>query len=936
MAKRQGKSTRSRKHSRLVRKWDGRPVEKQQAGTSKLSIRALRAQLEKEPGDAAVRLALADRLLSRNKPEEVCAVLDAPESPLLTGGHDDAHWAAVRMQAFALAKLQRFDAACQLADNAIAEKPDALDFHYIIAYAAGRDGGYTRARIHAQQFIGLHPQAVAGEIDSALAGTAERLHEVYNYLGVALEQEGQLDEAIAAFEAALQERRDYDISWVNLIRCLTAADKGERAATAYREAVNACPRSKTLASLRKKSGQAAHREPLREAKSKPQAAPGTHKPTIALCMIVKNEEEHLTRCLTSAKPLVDQMIVVDTGSTDRTVEIAKSFGASVYHHEWEGNFSKARNISIGYADADWVLILDADEELVPEDFALIRKTLQDTEFRAVSLSVYNYSRLKKMYTSFLPSVRLFRRDMGAFYEGIVHNQLRFPSDEGVLRIPARINHYGYGLSPEVMARKVARTQALLEQQLRENPDNAFAHFNLAQLLRGSEEVPSVAMMDKVIHHAERAVALSSPDHPRERHIHIMALHQLVTAHFNKGSHKRAAEYAHQALAHKPGYLDAILSLGHIHSMDGQLDLARKYYLEYLDRQQSYDEHAETDHVILLHLRSRHNALYGIGLVAEMQGDTAEAIRWYERCIDERDDYIDVHYRLAVMLLAVGQNPRAREELRTELEHHPENVDARVALAEMSLEEGDWAGARVCLRDGLAVAPRNSRLSMDLAKLEYRSKRFKHALSHLETISPTDPAFGSAQRLRADALYELGEYARASVLYDECLKTNPHDFDLLNNQGNCHFRLGEYNEAEAIYRQIIDAGKADTHVYRNLGVTQARMEKVDDAIFTLESYAEMKPDDVETFGFLGDLHFKRQDFRRAIDDYERVLERQPNRPDTLTRLGDCYLQQGALAAALLGYERALEADPEYSPAWSRVRQVREFLVARLNETPAKPS
>jgi tetratricopeptide (TPR) repeat protein len=645
-------------------------------------------------------------------------------------------------------------------------------------------------------------------------------------------------------------------------------------------------------------------------------------------MIVKNEEEHLARCLASAKPLVDQMIVVDTGSTDRTVEIAKSFGAIIHHHEWEGNFSKARNISMGYADTDWIFILDADEELNSADVSLLRDTIRTTEFKAIAVSVYNYSAQKRMYTSFLPSVRFFRRDLGAYYEGIVHNQLRFPGQEGVLRVSARIDHYGYGLAPEVMARKAARTKALLEQQLRENPDNGFAHFNLAQLLRGSEDRPSPEMMDRVIFHAGRAVDLSAVDNPKERHVHLMALHQLVTAYFNKGDHKQAASNAHRALALKPDYLDAIISLGHIHSLDGQFDLARKYYLEYLDRQKSYDEHTEVDHIILLHLRSRHNALYGLGLVSEMQNDPQEAITWYERCIAERDDYLDAHYRLGTAFLQLGEKEKARRALARELELHGTNTDACLALVDLLCDLEEPGEAQATLRDCLERDPQNARLLLRVAQQEFRQRNMSAAQQYLDMIRPDDPLHSQAEKLRADVLYEQGHYVEAIALYEEYLRAYPDDWDIINNVGNCRFRSGDYVGAETLYRRIIDAGRADKHVYRNLGVTLAHMDRIDDAVFALESYAQMEPEDVESAGFLGDLHYGRRDYVRAIDEYEKVLESQPRRPDTLTRLGDCYLNRGAIAAALIGYERALAADPEYRPAWDRLHDIRNYLVARI--------
>ena len=82
---------------------------------------------------------------------------------------------------------------------------------------------------------------------------------------------------------------------------------------------------------------------------------------ISSCLIVKNEAENIARCLESIKSISDEIIVVDTGSTDNTVEIAKSYGARIYFYEWDNNFSNARNFALEKATGDWIIFLDADE-----------------------------------------------------------------------------------------------------------------------------------------------------------------------------------------------------------------------------------------------------------------------------------------------------------------------------------------------------------------------------------------------------------------------------------------------------------------------------------------------------------------------------------------------------------------------------------------------
>jgi tetratricopeptide (TPR) repeat protein len=122
------------------------------------------------------------------------------------------------------------------------------------------------------------------------------------------------------------------------------------------------------------------------------SVPGVPR-SVSLCMIIKNEEEHLARCLHSAKPVVSEMIVVDTGSTDRSKEIAKAFGARVFEIAWEDDFSIARNFSLSKASGDWIFVLDADEMVSPKDYDKFRALIgrPSAEPCAYSIQTRNYT-----------------------------------------------------------------------------------------------------------------------------------------------------------------------------------------------------------------------------------------------------------------------------------------------------------------------------------------------------------------------------------------------------------------------------------------------------------------------------------------------------------------------------------------------------------------
>ncbi len=213
--------------------------------------------------------------------------------------------------------------------------------------------------------------------------------------------------------------------------------------------------------------------------------PGT--PFLSACMIVKNEEDNIARCLASVKNIVDEIVIVDTGSTDRTMEIARSFGANIFEHPWENDFSLHRNQSIDHATGEWVFIIDADEEVViappltPEQAKnMLREFLNYIKAPeccgGVTLNDIQGGRVAMHFNT----TRFFRRG-AVYYEGIVHNTPKIPEgSQSVLCEFIGINHYGYDLTPEKREAKFVRTNTLLKKRLEINPNDYNAMFYLCQ------------------------------------------------------------------------------------------------------------------------------------------------------------------------------------------------------------------------------------------------------------------------------------------------------------------------------------------------------------------------------------------------------------------------------------------------------------------------
>jgi glycosyltransferase involved in cell wall biosynthesis len=200
------------------------------------------------------------------------------------------------------------------------------------------------------------------------------------------------------------------------------------------------------------------------------AAPAAARPDLSLCMIVKNEKDNLPACLASVRGLAGEVIVVDTGSTDGTQDIARSHGARVIQSSWHGDFSRARNESLDAARGRWIIWLDADDRLLDEDkraLIALAKADPDRDPKGYGLRVKN-SRDGGITGSVFNQVRVFPNRPDLRFRAPVHEQILPALEEAgipVEYVAARVIHTGYA-EPEVAKAKQIRNQAILEAQIR--------------------------------------------------------------------------------------------------------------------------------------------------------------------------------------------------------------------------------------------------------------------------------------------------------------------------------------------------------------------------------------------------------------------------------------------------------------------------------------
>lgn len=306
---------------------------------------------------------------------------------------------------------------------------------------------------------------------------------------------------------------------------------------------------------------------------------------ISLCMIARNEEKFLPKCLESVKGLVDEMIVVDTGSDDRTAEIAESFGAKVLHYKWDDDTANARNTGLKEAKEDWVLVLDADEVVAKESFGPIRK-LATKEFDAYYLVQVNYTNnagdinfipLQKKtsysmdFKGFFPVeiIRLFRNNKGIKFTSIVHERLNDSIKKLGLktaRTDVPIHHYQFLKGEDVMKKKQLAFLRLFEKKVKEYPNDAKMRHDMGIIYYNYENDEK-----KAIECFEKAIEIKKD--------YTDPIFSLAAIYARKKDNAKAREMYERALKINPKHSQAHFNLGNIYASEKDYANAIKHYTE---------------------------------------------------------------------------------------------------------------------------------------------------------------------------------------------------------------------------------------------------------------------------------------------------------------------------------------------------------------------
>ena len=293
-------------------------------------------------------------------------------------------------------------------------------------------------------------------------------------------------------------------------------------------------------------------------KNKKKRNPAPPQPLVRLsqCMIVKNEEKNIERALSWAKDVAFEQIVVDTGSTDSTVELAERMGAKVLHFKWVNDFSAAKNYAMDQAKGNWIAILDADEYMPPEDVKDLMSILKKIQSSPELLKIYDslsnsWVQLDdkgKVYTV-LTVQRIFRNRPDLRYEGRIHEAVRL-RNKVVSAENLRIMHTGYAQTAYGEANKMQRNIELLRDEHEREPDDPHIMLYLADSIKaaGTEEARIEAELLFL-----KALASRKPSRPEIRRL----AYDFLIPRFSKNDDKKedAVRLCGEAIAELPNHID---------------------------------------------------------------------------------------------------------------------------------------------------------------------------------------------------------------------------------------------------------------------------------------------------------------------------------------------------------------------------------------------
>lgn len=728
------------------------------------NLRLLELEVAERPDSATVRHHLAQmyRLLGRVPEAKATSACILDMEPLTGDERYLGLQARVRLAQFAIQEKD-IGGAAALLQAALEIVPHFPPAEYALAELRWKQGDYSAATSHCRNVA--RAQLPLSEMPIPMPALRAG---ALNILGRIAQETDHHADALEHFTRALEECPHVAIIHANLADSLLALNRQADAAAAIQQARDLAPDDSRIA----QRADAIRREP---------DEPAQAQPILSLCMIVRDEAPNLRELLPLVASAVDDLVIVDTGSQDDTVAVAKEYGARVFRREWTDDFSAARNAGLDEARGRFVLWLDADDRVDPGAVATLRRALTEVTPQAIRLPVE--SAMAQEAVSAL-SLRVFPTGRGVRWRGRVHEDLveaclaaNVPIVDSTV---FTIRHEGYA-DAETLRTKLERNRRLMEQQLAEQPDDARLALQLAQSDRyfgaaDAADARLVRLLAGDLPSPLRAQALGFRAAIAEDAGDIPAWQGLAAAWLREAPDDSAARVscAH-ALTHREEWAEAATVLEGLGAGPVQLGSV-PVHLEALERRRRY----------LLGLCYRH-----LGRFDDAVSELGAAVR-------SRPDDPDVLFELGNAHWDAGQPDEADAAYATLLEGQPRHALALVQRGNIAFQRGQFDQAEHFFAGALQADPdcrpaRENACAAALARGDRQTAR-----TRLVSALDTYPDAANLRVYLADLQFTSAEYGPALDSYRRFLLDQPTDVKALTRLGDCLRYLGHPSEARHAY------------------------------------------------------------------------------------------------------------------------------------------
>ncbi len=513
---------------------------------------------------------------------------------------------------------------------------------------------------------------------------------------------------------------------------------------------------------------------------------------LSLCMIVRDNENTIEPCLKSIQPWVDEMIIVDTGSVDRTPEICRQYGAKMFEFPWCDDFSAARNESVKHAEGEWIFWMDSDDTIDAECGRKLRELADSSHPKNIFgyiMQVHCPGPPGDPSMTAVDHLKMFRNLPELRFEHRIHEQI-IPA---IRRVGGEVTwtdifvvHSGSDHSAEGRKRKLERDYRLLELDLKERPDHPFVLFNLGMTYADDEKYP------EAIKYLKRCLEVSHPEESQVRKAYALLINALA----QDDRPAEAWEYCSKGLNFFPDDKELLFRQAMLHHHFGRLQEAKVTYSRVINEES--ERHFTSIDVGISGYKARHN----LAVIHDELGKFAEAEAEWRMILQEMPAYTIAWKCLGETLLKSNKFPETEKLINQMILREETRLAGEILRARLAEQMGQSETAKQILQQLATENPKELDAIRELCRLLFDQFSPSEALPALKILTEKDPQDAAAFHNLGTTHLQLKQFSKAIKAYEQSVKIRPGSAETWHLLGHAYHNHGNLKQAVRAWQETI--------------------------------------------------------------------------------------------------------------------------------------